>query len=148
MTSLARIDFHFDVDHRVRYSCRVIRKVRATNKRVVVFTSHVDRLAQLDQSLWTFSALDFIPHVNVNSPLASATPVLLAHDADCAPASDVLLTLDDEAPPSFEKLFARYQRVIEVVSCDAEDKQLARMRFKSYRERGFQPVAHQMKNGD
>ncbi|MGH6611701.1 MAG: DNA polymerase III subunit chi [Burkholderiaceae bacterium] len=145
---MTRIDFHFGVDHRVRYSCRVIRKARAADKRAVVYTRHADRLAQFDQTLWTFSALDFVPHVYAGSPLAAATPVLLALDAESAPESDVLVTLDDDPPPSFEKLFVRYQRVIEVVSCDDQDRQCARARFKSYRERGFEPVAHEVKNGD
>lgn len=145
---MTRIDFHFGVDHRVRYSCRVIRKARAADKRAVVYTRHADRLAQFDQALWTFSALDFVPHVYSDSPLATATPVLLALNAESAPASDVLLTLDDEPPPEFEQLFTRYQRVIEVVSCDAEDRQCARARFKAYRERGFEPTAFEAKNGD
>lgn len=145
---MTRIDFHFGVDHRVRYSCRVIRKARAADKRAVVYTRHADRLAQFDQVLWTFSALDFVPHVYSDSPLAAATPVLLALNAASAPASDVLLTLDDDPPPEFEQLFARYQRVIEVVSCEAEDRQCARTRFRAYRERGFEPTTFEAKNGD
>ena len=145
---MTRIDFHFNVNHRVHYACRVIRKARAAGKRAVVYTRNADRLAQMDSVLWTFSALDFVPHVYVDSPLAAATPVLLASDADCAPASDVLLTLDDDAPPHFEAFFARYERVVEVVSSDDEDRQRARVRFKNYKERGFEPGAFEAKNGD
>jgi len=79
----------------------------------------------------------------VSSPLAAATPVLLALDHAAAPASDVLLTLDDDAPPDFPSLFGRYERVIEVVSRDEADRARARARFKSYKEQGFQPVAHE-----
>ena len=75
-------------------------------------------MAQFDQALWTFSALDFVPHVYAGSPFAATTPVILAPDAGSAPDSDVLLTLDDDAPPDFENFFARYERVIEVVSSD------------------------------
>lgn len=145
---MTRIDFHFNVEHRLRYACRVTRKARTSGKRAVVYTQDADRLAQFDQVLWTFSALDFVPHVYADSPLASATPVLLARDASTAPPSDVLLTLDDGAPPDFEEFFARYERVIEVVSCEDEDRQRARVRFKNYRDRGFQPTAFQVENGD
>ena len=145
---MTRIDFHFNVNHRVHYACRVIRKARAAGKRAVVYTRNADRLAQMDSVLWTFSALDFVPHVYVDSPLAAATPVLLTGDADCAPDSDVLLTLDDETPPHFEAFFARYERVVEVVSSDDEDRQRARVRFKNYKERGFEPGAFEVKNGD
>ena len=145
---MTRIDFHTGVEHRVHYACRVIRKARAAGKRAVVYTRNADRLAQFDSVLWTFSALDFVPHVYVDSPLAPTTPVLLARDAEAAPDSDVLLTLDDDVPPHFEQLFARYERVIEVVSRDDDDRQCARMRFKSYRERGLQPTAIEVKHGD
>ena len=137
---MTRIDFHFNVDHRVHYACRVTRKARAAGKRLVVYARSSERLAQYDAMLWTFSALDFLPHVYVNSPLAGATPILLALDPGAAPSSDVLLTLDDEVPSAFESLFSRYERVIEVVSRDEAERARARSRFKAYRERGFQPT--------
>ncbi|MBA2413121.1 MAG: DNA polymerase III subunit chi [Burkholderiaceae bacterium] len=144
---MTKIDFHFNVEHRLHYACRVIRKARAASKRAVVYTRHTDRLAQFDNALWTFSALDFVPHVYADSPLAATTPVVLAADSASAPGSDVLLTLDDDVPPQFEDFFARYQRVIEVVSCDDEDRRRARTRFKNYRERGYEPTAFEAKNG-
>ena len=138
---MTRIDFHFNVDHRVHYACRVTRKARAAGKRLVVYARSSERLAQYDAMLWTFSALDFLPHVYVNSPLAGSTPILLALDPVAAPSSDVLLTLDDEVPSGFETLFIRYERVIEVVSRDEAERARARSRFKAYKERGFQPTA-------
>jgi DNA polymerase-3 subunit chi len=137
---MTRIDFHFNAEHRLHYACRVTRKARAAGKRLVVFARDADRLAQFDTALWTFSALDFLPHVYVDSALAASTPVLLTPDAGRAPASDVLLTLDDETPPDFNALFTRYERVIEVVSRNDNDRARARARFKTYREHGFQPT--------
>jgi DNA polymerase-3 subunit chi len=141
---MVRIDFHFNAEHRLHYACRVTRKARAAGKRMVAYTRDAERLAQFDTALWTFSALDFVPHVYADSPLAAATPVLLTLDAGQAPASDVLLTLDDEPPPGFVELFARYERVIEVVSRDEDDRVRARARFKRYREHGYGPVAHEV----
>lgn len=148
VTKVTRIDFYTGLSHRVHYACRVIRKARAAGNRAVVYTRNAERLAQFDSVLWTFSALDFVPHVYVDSPLASTTPVLLALDSATAPDSDVLLTLDDDVPHGFEKFFARYQRVIEVVSRDELDRKCARVRFKAYREHGFQPSAIEVPNGD
>ena len=85
---MTRIDFHFNVDHRVHYACRVTRKARAAGKKLVVYARSAERLAQYDSTLWTFSALDFLPHVYVNSPLAASTPIVLALDHRAAPASD------------------------------------------------------------
>jgi DNA polymerase-3 subunit chi len=137
---VTRIDFHFNVDHRVHYACRVTRKARAAGKRLVVYARSAERLAQYDSMLWTFSALDFLPHVYATSPLADATPILLALEPAAAPPSDVLLTLDDDAPPEFAALFGRYERVIEVVSRDEAERTRARSRFKAYKDHGFQPT--------
>jgi DNA polymerase-3 subunit chi len=144
MERMTRIDFHFNAEHRLHYACRVTRKARAAEKRLVVYARDAERLAQFDTALWTFSALDFLPHVYVDSPLAAVTPVLLTLDASHAPACDVLLTLDDDAPPGFKDLFSRYERVIEVVSRHDDDRARARVRFKTYREQGFEPEAHQV----
>lgn len=141
---MTRIDFHFNVEHRLHYACRVTRKARAAGQRMVVYTHDAARLAQFDEALWTFSALDFIPHVRADSPLADATPVLLTDSAARAPSSDVLLTLDDEAPPEFASLFGRYARIIEVVSRNDDDRALARNRFRLYRDAGLAPTAHEM----
>ena len=43
---------------------------------------------------------------------------------------------------SFNELFARYERVIEVVSRNDDDRARARLRFKAYREQGFEPTTH------
>jgi DNA polymerase-3 subunit chi len=145
---VTRIDFHFNVDHRVRYACRVTRKARAAGKRLVVYTRDADRLAQYDTALWTFSALDFLPHVYADSALAAVTPILLTLDHRAAPAGDVLLMLDDEAPAGFGQFFERYERVIEVVSCDGDDRAQARARFKLYKQQGYQPTTFEMGHGD
>lgn len=144
---MTRIDFHFNVDHRVRYACRVTRKARAAGKRLVVYTRDSDRLAQYDAALWTFSALDFLPHVYAESPLAAGTPILLTLDHRTAPAGDVLLTLDDEAPAGFGQFFERYERVIEVVSRDDDDRARARARFRLYKEQGYKPNTFEL-HGD
>lgn len=145
---MTRIDFHFNAEHRLHYACRITRKARAADKRLVVYARNAERLAQLDAALWTFSALDFLPHVYVDSPLATVTPVLLTLDASRAPSCDVLLNLDDDTPPGFKELFARYERVIEVVSQHEDDRARARVRFRTYREQGFDPVAHQVSTNE
>jgi DNA polymerase-3 subunit chi len=140
-----RIDFHFGVDHRIHYACRVVRKARAADKTVLAFARDATALARFDSALWTFSALEFLPHVYADSPLAPATPIVLTLDAQGAQARQVLLNLDDDVPPGFEAWFAGFERVIEVVSVEPEDRSRARQRFRRYRECGFEPVAHEVK---
>lgn len=137
------IDFHFNVDHRIGYACRVVRKALAADKTILVFTRDAARLARIDLALWTFSALDFLPHVAADSPLAEQTPVWLAQ-APVASPRDVLILLDDIPVPQFDTWFPQFSRVIEIVSGDAEDRIQARLRFKTYRDAGWSPIAHEV----
>jgi DNA polymerase-3 subunit chi len=138
-----RIDFHFNVEHRLQYACRVVRRARSADCRVLLFTRDADRLARIDMALWTFSALDFVPHVHVDSPLAARTPVLLASSLDGENGGcQVLVNLDDEAPPRMPELAGRFERLIEIVSREDEDRRRARERFRAYRDAGFEPQAH------
>ncbi len=135
-----RIDFHFNVEHRLQYACRVARKVRGAGKTILAFAREPDRLARFDAALWTFSALDFLPHVYADSPLAASTPILLTLQPHPTLARDVLLNLDDATPPQFSTWFAQFERVIEVVSLDDADRAQARTRFNAYRAAGLEPT--------
>lgn len=139
-----RIDFHFNVEHRLHYACRVVRKARAAGKTVLAWTADADRLARFDAALWTFSALDFIPHVYADAPLAVATPVLLSTTPLTPTNCQVLLALDDGPAPDFTRWFAHFERIIDVVSRDDTERGHARTRFKLYRDQGLAPTHHDM----
>ena len=140
-----RIDFHFNVEDRLQYACRVVRKARAADKSVLAYTREPARLARFDAALWIFSALDFVPHVYVDSPLSARTPVLLTLDASvAAPPRDVFLNLDDDVPPAFNEMAGRFERLIEVVSRDGDARLRARDRFKRYRDAGITPNTFEM----
>ena len=137
------IDFHVNVDHRIHYACRVVRKARSAGRTVLVYSSDGERRARMDLALWNFSALDFLPHVTLPSPLAPQTPVWLS----AAPADarrDLLLLLDDDPAPDFAGWFTSFERVIEVVGAEEDDRARARARFKAYRDAGFAPVVHEV----
>lgn len=140
--SRVAIDFHVNVDHPLIHACRVVRKALGNGRTVLVFSRDAQRLTRLDSALWTFSALDFLPHVYADSELADRTPVWLSMTPLRDRARDVLLLLDDEAAPEFERWFDRFERVIEIVSNEEDDRARARVRFKTYRERGFAPRSH------
>jgi DNA polymerase-3 subunit chi len=94
----------------------------------------VPEIAQkIDRLLWTWPAVGFVPHCLADDALAAETPVLIATEAQAAPVRDVLLNLAEECPEFFE----RYDRLLEVVSQDAADRQSARSRYAWYRDRGY-----------
>jgi DNA polymerase III subunit chi len=138
------IDFHFNVEHAVLHACKVVRKALSQHLSVLVFSRDAQRLSRLDSALWTFSALDFLPHVYADSELADRTPVWLSLETGFQGERDMLVLFEDQLVSGFETWFGRFSRVIEIVSNEPSDRERARLRFKAYRERGFAPSAHEI----
>ncbi|MDP3702230.1 MAG: DNA polymerase III subunit chi [Hylemonella sp.] len=139
---MTEVAFHFNAPDKLAYACRLLRKAVTTGSRVVV-TAPADALARLDALLWTFSQTDFIAHVRqpAEPGLLAASPVVLTEaPAQALPHRQVLLNLGTQLPAGFD----HYERVIEVVSLDDEDRQLARGRWKQYTELGYEIVRHDL----
>ena len=90
--------------------------------------------------LWIAPPIGFVPHCMAEHRLAAETPVLIARDAETTPHDEVLINLHDEWPPAF----ARFQRLVEIVSRDEADKQAARGRYKFYKDRGYEIRTHNL----
>ncbi|MBN9409290.1 MAG: DNA polymerase III subunit chi [Burkholderiales bacterium] len=139
---MTEIAFHFNADEKLSYACRLLRKATGSGARVVV-TGSAEQLGQLDQMLWTFGALEFVPHcrAGASAELLARTPVVLASQPAQAPHAQVLLNLGDAVPEEF----GRFERLIEVVTHDEDDRGLARRRWKHYADRGYAIVRHDLK---
>jgi len=134
---MTRIDFHTNVPDKIAYACRLVRKAYAARNRIVLMTDDMEQLADLDEALWGFSGVDFLPHVLSNDPLAPETPIVLACSDDAElPHSDLLVNLSRRTPA----IFPRFQRVIEVVSSEETDAAAGRKRYVSYKQQEHQPT--------
>lgn len=135
---MTRIDFHSNVPDKLAYACRLVRKARAAACRVVLLAKDRGQLAALDDALWTFSELDFLPHVMAGNALAEKTPIILAaSDAVEVPHHHILINLSETTPAHF----ARFERMFEIVSADDADKAGGRERYRFYQQRGY-PLTH------
>ncbi|WP_395004830.1 DNA polymerase III subunit chi [Undibacterium sp.] len=133
---MTRIDFHSQVADKIHYSCRLIRKARAANCKILVLSQNAQQAKELDQALWSFSASDFLPHVMMTDPLAAHTPILITTEfTSPLPHHDVLINLSQELPLNI----TQFNRVIEVVSQHEDDAITARQRFRMYQQQGFKP---------
>ncbi|MFL9925512.1 DNA polymerase III subunit chi [Herbaspirillum lusitanum] len=135
---MTRIDFHSNVPQKLAYVCRLVRKARGAQNQIVLRARDRNELAQLDQALWTFSELDFLPHVIAGSPQATQTPIILTADDDVElPHHQVLINLSGQTPAHF----ARFERMFEIISDEEADKAAGRERYRFYKERGY-PLSH------
>lgn len=138
---MTEVAFHFNVPDKLQYGCRLLRKAWGSGARVVV-TGEAETLRQLDLLLWTFSALEFVPHCQLDAPAATvaATPVLLSGALDACPHHEVLVNLGSEVPAGFE----RFERFIELVTLADADRTAARRRWKHYTDRGYAMKRHDL----
>jgi DNA polymerase-3 subunit chi len=139
---MTEVAFHFNVPDKLGYACRLLRKATGAGSRVVV-TGEPELLRNLDIELWTFSALEFIPHCHAASAepqVLAASPVVLAETARGTPHQDVLVNLGGRVPEGFE----RFERLIELVARDEADRLQARGRWKHYADRGYAIKTHDL----
>ena len=136
MTTVA---FHFNVPDRLVYTCRLLRKAIAGRARLIV-TGSADTLKLLDQDLWAFSATGFLPHCgnDANTMVLRRSPVLLVESIWGVPHHGILVNLGDLIPEGFQQ----FDRVIEVVGKDVDERHAARLRWKQYLNSGFDLIRH------
>jgi DNA polymerase-3 subunit chi len=141
---MTQIDFYTHVEDKLRTACRLAAKAYSTEQRVLVCCPDADIAGRLDRLLWTTPAIGFIPHCLASDALAPETPILIDYLGGEPAHDQILLNLRPEWPP----LFSRFQRLIEVVSLDDEDRRLARERYKFYRDRGYEIRTHDLSKSD
>lgn len=139
---MTEVAFHFNVPDRMAYACRLLRKAVRRGAKVVV-SAPAPVLAALDRQLWTFEALEFIPHLHAKAGQAVAprlreTPVWLTEQVQDAPHHDVLLNIGDTVIDGFES----FARVIELVPSDGPARVAGRGRWKHYADRGYTLLKH------
>ena len=131
---MTKIDFYSGAEDKLLTACELSNKSMQTGMRVMLHTPDAATSEALDKLLWCYPALAFIPHCLSHEATADAMPVVIGHNPEPFPHSEVLISLHTVCLP----FFSRFQRVIEIVSQDAEDKRLGRERFSFYRDRGYE----------
>ncbi len=129
------VEFHFNAPDKLGYACRLLRKAAAKGAKVAV-TADREFLRELDLRLWTFEPLEFIPHCGANAAanIVDATPIVLCAALRDAPHHDVAVNFGEGVPEGFE----RFERLIEVVSLQEDDRAQARQRWQHYKTRGYE----------
>lgn len=132
---MTEVTFHFNTADKLAHALRVVRTIAGKGNRLVV-TGEPALLKELDVMLWTFEPLEFLPHcraAEAPGAVLAASPVVLADSLRAAPHHEVLLNLGESVPEGFE----RFERLVEVVTVDGEDRQRGRARTKHYKDRGY-----------
>jgi DNA polymerase-3 subunit chi len=140
---VTQIDFYTHVENKLATACTLAGKAHARGLRVTVLCADTEAAQRFDRLLWTTPAVGFVPHCGPDDPLALETPVIVDWRGEHLLNEDVLLNLRAEWPP----FFSRFQRLIEIVSHEEEDRTQARERFRLYRDRGYEIRTHDLSKG-
>lgn len=141
---MTEVHFYTGVPDKTLQACTLVKKAVERGRKVVVYASEAQVLSRLDQALWTFDPISFVPHVMATDPLAARTPVVLAANGEAdaegarVPHHEVLVNLDAQWP----KFFSRFDYLMEIVGTEADDAAAGRARWKFYAERGYKLDHH------
>jgi DNA polymerase-3 subunit chi len=138
---VTRVDFYIldqpTAAARLTLVCRLAEKAVQQDHEVLINAGTEADGMQLDDMLWTFSQGSFLPHRMLygDATADEGEPVLIGcgHEPEDG-RWDLLINLAPEVP----EFFSRFQRVAEVVGAEDENKAAGRVRFRYYRDRGYE----------
>lgn len=116
---------------------RLMEKVHASGRRVVLRCAEPERLDQLDRLLWTYRSDSFLPHGSAADGHGPQQPIWLTTGMDRPNDASVLVIVDGAAAPDA----ASFERVLELF--DGRDQsavEAARERWRWAEGQGMERV--------
>jgi DNA polymerase-3 subunit chi len=144
---MTRIDFYIlpeppaESAGAVMTACKLCDKAASGGQRVYVYAPETEVADAIDRALWSFRQGSFIAHERAGEPLQEPLPAVLIGTAEPPPSHHhILVNLSTEVP----EFFSRFERVLEVVDGDARRRASSRVRYKFYRDRGYELASHSL----
>lgn len=144
---MTSIDFYIsestDISIRNLLACRLSEKACHSNAATFIHTQTEQHSQEIDKLLWTFKEHSFIPHQLYNHEDSERQhhPILIGHDVEPEKNFDLLINLDTRIP----EFYGRFNRVIEIVTNDKEQRDLSRKHYTFYKDRGYIINTHNIK---
>ena len=122
--------------------CKIIKEYYKKKYKIFVSSRSDNLVNELNNLLWTFEQISFIPHCTTKN-YDKNSPILLS-GKDSFPKTinlkeyDVWLNLDDE----MEENYTDFEIILEVVSQNEEERILSRKKYLNYQKNNFE-VKHE-----
>lgn len=130
---MTRVEFFFNVEDKLQKLAELSEKATAKNVKLLMLTQTNEAALQIQDYLWRLPQ-QFLPNHPAHHPLAAQTPIIVDWRVDEPPHDEVLINMQHPQPV----FFSRFRRLIEVVGTSEEEKIEARVRYKFYRDRGYE----------
>ena len=112
--------------------CELAKKAFESGQRTLILARSFDEAQQLDEKLWEFDEDAFVPHQIAGDDDDEITPVLIATPDTQATDRALVINLRDDCAPGL------FERVLEVVPADEDQRTGSRLRWKTYQHAGFE----------
>lgn len=125
----------------LHFACKLIEKAWSDQQKVYIHTNSQEEAERMDTLLWTYREDSFLPHNLYQATDDFPPPVQIGFADHPKHHQDLLLNLRQEIPDFYKQ----FNRVIEIVFSDAHVQQLARERYKQYRDQGCELNTYKIK---
>ena len=134
---MPRADFYLIAKPRFRDDplllvCELAKRAFETGQATLILARSFDQAEQLDEKLWEFDENAFIPHQIAGDADDAITPVLIAAPDAQTPDRTLVINLRDVCAPGL------FERVLEVVPADEEQRLGSRKRWTTYKAAGLE----------
>jgi DNA polymerase-3 subunit chi len=120
--------------------CVLASKAFMRDQRLYIHASTPHQVDMLDDLLWTFKDISFLPHQMLREGYTADTPILIGCDEAPPEEIKLMINMAHSTPP----FFSRFERMIEVVSQEPEIRQQARQRYRYYQDCGCPLNLHEI----
>lgn len=137
---MTRVEFFLNVPDKLAKIAELCEKAVEKGRQLTIFTPDDAMSRALQQRLWQQSATVFLPSNLSDDVMSQFAPIVLDTNGENLVQDDVLINLQSGHPP----FFSRFRYLVELVGDDEADKAAARVRFRFYKDRGYEVKTRDM----
>jgi DNA polymerase-3 subunit chi len=138
---MTRIDYYYNVLNKVRTSGILAAKALNGAECVLIYTLNPVLAKSIDDYLWLSNVSGFVPHVLTGHVNAKHSPVVIGSDVPHNFKCNIMINLESISPV----WFSRFDRFLDIVDDDLESKELARIRYKFFKDNGYSIQVHDLR---
>lgn len=126
----------------LHFTCQLIEKIHQEQQHIYVHTASRGEAERVDTLLWTYRDDSFLPHHLHDENDELPSPIQIGYQEKPQHHQDVLINLHRDVP----EFYQQFTHVIEIIFADPVMQQLARERYRYYRDQGCEINTHKLKD--
>lgn len=131
---MTKVEFFFNVPDKLAKAAELCERAVAKGRQLMIFTQDDAMSELMRQQLWQLSDTSFLPSAGPDDIESQHVSIIVDANGKHLLRDDILINLQANFPP----FFSRFRYLVEMVGMEETDKAAARVRYKFYRDRGYQ----------